>query len=43
MGFHATAVLGIFIGIATLILSWVVPNIIVRRKEASDNTAVSEY
>ena len=32
-GFHATALLGLCIGIMTLILSWTVPNIIVRKKE----------
>ena len=32
-GFHATALLGLCIGVITLILSWTVPNIIVRKKE----------
>ncbi|HJJ35701.1 MAG TPA: MFS transporter, partial [Methanocorpusculum sp.] len=39
-GFHATAVLGIIIGITTLILSWAVPNIIV--KKSPENSAGSE-
>ena len=33
-GFHATAFLGLLIGIATLILSWVVPNIVAGKEAA---------